>query len=152
MGAGRLTFYSFLVAVAGFLQHSGWFTVTGIRANFVMVLLIVLSFISESFLEYLWLVVLGLFTLKFTAGFDGALVGVALIALAAFWLGREMPWQWLMNNTILIIVGALAVYLLGQPSFLLDRWLVVAGEIIYNLIIGTLLFFALSSDERRSKF
>lgn len=152
MGAGRLILYSGLVVFAGLIQQSGWFAVNGIRANFVMVLLIVLSFLPEKFIEYLWLVTLGLFFLKFQSGFDGGLLGVALISIAAFWLGREMPWQWAMNNTILIFAGTFAVYILARPSFILDHWLVVLGEIIYNLIIGTLLFFAISSDEKRSKF
>ncbi len=152
MGFVQLTGYSLLVVMAGFFQQWSLLTVHGIRANFVMVLLVALSFIPDKFYEYLWLVVLGLFVLKFQSGFDGGLLGTGLIAIAAFWLGREMPWNWIFNNTVLVVIGTLTSYILAKPSFILDGWLVVLGEIIYNLIIGTLLFSALSSDERRSKF
>ncbi len=152
MGLVQLTGYSLLVVLAGFFQQWPLLAVNGIRANFVMVLLIALAFIPDKFYEYLWFVVLGLFILKFQSGFDGALLGVGLITIAAFWLGREMPWHWIVNNTALVVAGTLVVYILAKPSFILSNWLVVLGEIIYNVIIGTLLFFALASDERRSKF
>ncbi|TSC88907.1 MAG: hypothetical protein G01um10143_804 [Parcubacteria group bacterium Gr01-1014_3] len=152
MGFVQLTGYSLLVVLVGFFQQWPLLAVHGIRANFVMVLLIALSFLPDKFYEYLWFIVLGLFFLKFQSGFDGALLGTGLIAIAAFWLGREMPWNWIFNNTVLIVVGTLATYILAKPSFIIGSWLVVLGEIIYNVIIGTLLFFAFSSDERRSKF
>ena len=152
MGFGRLVFYSFLVLLAGFLQHSPVFSVFGVRPDFVLVLLLTLSFVIDKFPAYLWLVVLGLFCLKFQSGFDGSLLGIGLFSVAAFWLGREMPSLWILNNTILVSAATLVSYLLAKPSFILSNWLVVVAEILYNLIIGSLMFLAFSANERRSKF
>ncbi len=152
MGFGRLVGYSFCVLLAGFLQHWPVFSIYGIRPNFTLVILIVLSFLFDQFIPYIWLVLLGLFTLKFQAGFDGGLLGVGLISISAYWLSREMPWKRIYNNSVLIVAGTIVSYVLAKPSFLSGFWLVVVGEIIYNLIIGSLLFLVFSSDERRSEF
>lgn len=129
-----------IVIAAGLAQNTGLFILYGIKPDLLLSALIALSFFLSDIFLYGGFIVLAIIflTLSGNCCFDST--AFALIVFAAPFIGRRFHWQPLFNNLFLIGAGTILFYLLASPTFLITNWTLVMGELIYNLVMGWILF------------
>lgn len=128
-------------AVAGFLQNTNLVNLGDIKPNLTLVVLIALSFFMTNFFYYLILVLVAGIFLKFEAVFELNNLAFTLILFAVYWLERKLPGRPFLNNVLLIAVSTLVFYALVDFTFLNSYPLTVFKEMVYNIILGILVFF-----------
>lgn len=130
-----------LIIAAAALSHAPWLRVSGIAPNLVLVTLIVIALLTDNVAWYGLLLLLAATLARFTPTlFDPVAVVTIVVAAAAFWFKRRMVWPGSIGITILAASGTVATYLLLSPSFIWQYPGVVFFELVYNVIIGIVLF------------
>lgn len=130
-----------LVVLAGLIQNTNALTFWGVKPNLTLVLLITLTFFLGETISYLLLLFLVVVILKRGGGFDAGVLALTVLALASFWFSRKLPGQAFLNNIFLLAAGTLAFYLLTDFRFLGSDFLAVLEEMVYNVILGIVIFF-----------
>lgn len=140
MNKFRLAAVLLIIIAAGFVQNTGLFVLYGIKPDLLLSALIALSFFLPDIFIYGGFIVLAVIflTLSGNCCFDS--VAFTLIVFAAPFIGRRLHWQPLFNNLFLIGAGTILFYLLASPTFLINNWPLVIGELIYNLVMGWIFF------------
>ena len=137
----RLFFLIFLTVFFSFVQTMG-FSMFGVKPNLALVAVIVASFFVKNIWEALLLVILSATMLKFKPVFGQEIIIFSLIGAAAIFLKRRLIWQPLINCLVLIATATVLFYIFLSPSLILST--IFLKEIIYNLILGVLIFYPLS--------
>ena len=135
-------------AAAGFFQNTNLVNVGDVKPNLTLVVLIALSFFMTNFFYYLFLVLVAGIFLKFEAAFELNNLIFTFIIFAVYWLERKLPGRPFLNNIMLIAVSTLIFYALADFAFLNSYPLTVFKEVVYNIILGILVFLI----SRRSLF
>ncbi len=125
---------------AGLVQNSDLLNFFNIKPNFTLVVLTTVSFFVVDWLSYLILVLLAGIFLRFQTGFELVNLSFVFIILALFVIGRKLPGRGIINNMFLIFLGTLALYLTADFNFLYGYPIIVLKELIYNIILGTIIF------------
>ncbi len=129
-----------LVALAGFLQNTNLLNIGGVKPNIALAVLVTLAFFISTASVFLVLVVLALIALWFEPVVTLELIIFALLALGAFFLSQRLPGKSFVNNLILIGLLTLVFYLIADYRFIVGDPLTVLGEMVYNIILGGVLF------------
>ena len=129
-----------IVLSAVLLQNTGFLNVYGVKPNLVMAVLISISFFAADLASYIFLAVAALVGLKFRAGFEIESLIIIGLSRASFVMGRRLQWKPFINNAVLIGVGTILFYLLAAPGFIASNLPMVLGELVYNVILGTIIF------------
>lgn len=129
-----------LVGLLTLFQTLG-FSIFGVKPNLALTAVVVASFFVANIWEGLVLILLAALFLKFNAVFSLDIVAFSLIGTAALIFKKYLIWQPLINCLILIGLASLGFYLFLSPSLILSR--IFLQEIIYNIILGLLVFVLL---------
>ena len=132
----EIVFGGILLFVAALFQNTALLTIAGVKPNVVLVALVLLAFSASHFFVYIVFVIGGIIFLRFSPGSDPALLAIAGIACAVFFVKEWFPWKEMVNCLAVIILGTLAFYLLTGFSFLWHDPFTIAMEIAYNTVIG----------------
>jgi hypothetical protein len=130
-----------LVALAAIAQGAPAIAIAGVKPNVVLTVLIILSFFTSGVFSYFIFLFVGAVLLRFSSSFDPALLALLVTALGAFALHRRLPWHDGINNLVLIGVGTVLFYILADFHFLTIDPFTLFGEAVYNMVVGTALFF-----------
>ncbi|MFH1759205.1 MAG: hypothetical protein ABH822_01430 [Patescibacteria group bacterium] len=128
-----------LIIIAALLQGTFILEVWGVKPNLVLALLIVLIFSVRDWLAYSLLVIVGVLLLKSFPGVDWRALAIIPLALGSYFIKDWLPWRPYFSNIVLI---AIATAIFSLPNFF-------PGEIIYNLILGTIIYFLLIHEKTR---
>ena len=133
-----------LVAVAAACGQTGVLRIAGVAPNALLVTLVVLSFFCENLPFYLLLVFFAVLIGRVTPTFfDPVATVTAFLALLVFWLERRLVWPGLIGVVIMVGITTFLTYLFLSPAMLIQHFGILAGELVYNVGVGLLLFEAL---------
>ncbi|MDP3901856.1 MAG: hypothetical protein Q8Q37_02695, partial [bacterium] len=128
-----------LIVLAVLTQSTNILVIWGIKPNLLLVVLMTLIALDRRLAEYLTWLLLGVIMLRFEPALSWFQAAIIIIALTAFVLHKFLPWSRHINIASLVIIGTVLFYLLIGPNFIYRHWSLVLGEIIYNLIIASVL-------------
>ena len=140
------------ILLAATLQSSHMFGIVGIRPDLVLVVLVVLSFFTESLVVFSLLVLLGSIGIHFEPGISAEPVALAVLSLTGFFIKNRAVWPGLAATGILLFLGTFALYALIEPSFIYNHFTVVLFEAVYNIVLGLVLFEAISLYVKKTQF
>ncbi len=130
-----------IVVLAAVLMQTQSLRIAGASANFVLVALIVLGFFTDNFAFYAVCVLLATLLVRFSPlVIDPLAVVTAALALVAFWIERRLMWQGMIGIIITVITATLGAYILLEPQFIWQEPGLLAAELVYNVVVGVLLF------------
>jgi len=116
-------------------------SIFGVRPNFALIFIaLIAAFISE-FLEGIFLITLYTFLLKFSPHPDKELLIILILGLVSIVFRRFLQLNNLVKFLISVILLTIGFYIF--LGFSLISWIFI-GEILYNAIIGSIVFFILS--------
>lgn len=128
------------VILLGFLQHLNIFNIFGIKPNLLFVFLLTICFFEISFIFYLILVLMSYLLLRLNFNFDLSTFVLSLLLIFGYGLAKIFPWQQIVNLIFLIIILNIAFYLTLSPGFIINNTLLLMGEILYNLVLGSIFY------------
>lgn len=130
-----------LVVVAGALMQVSALRIFGVAPNLLLVCLIVCSFFTEQIVFFTFLMLCASLSVRTTgAAFNQLSIATAVFALVVFWLQRRLVVRGFLGVSLLIGFLTPCVYLVIQPTFLWQYPGVVMSEIVYNAVVGFILF------------
>lgn len=131
-----------LLLLAGLLQSTDFLSVGGVKPNWLLVVIILLVITGRPLLEYVMWSLLATFLLRFSP--EPLLwhqLAFLMTVMAIFILNKFLPWSHYINLMAAVIISTALFYLLLSPNFIWQHWTIVIGEIIYNLIVVSILVF-----------
>lgn len=128
------------LTLAALLQNTSALNILGIKPNLTLVVLITLSFFVGELVTYSILLLLMGLLLRVGGGFEPTILALTILALLVFGLGRHLAGKPFFNNIFLVAAGTLAFYVLADFRFLARDFLGVLGEMVYNVILGVIIF------------
>ncbi|MBI2025015.1 MAG: hypothetical protein HYT03_02950 [Candidatus Harrisonbacteria bacterium] len=128
-----------VIFIAGLLQSAGLLSVLGVKPNLLLVTILVAAFFAD-FVFYIFLILISVFALRFRLILEPESLFFAVIAIAAYFLGRRLPSQPILNSVFIIGIGSVLFNLLASPSFFFNNLALVAIELVYDLVLGILIF------------
>ena len=140
----RLIWLLLFVVTAAILQQLPGLQLAGVRPNWTLVALLLAGFLVRDWVEYLLLVAAPAPLLNVWGSHPQTLAAAALAAtaVAAKLLRSILPWQSFLNYLLLVALATPAFYLLIDRAFLISRSPLFFQELLYNLILGAVLFLA----------
>lgn len=138
----KILFWTFLVSLVVIVQSSHFLNFWGVNPNLILLFVFLPLILEKEFPRALILIFI---TFVLTAVFLPywpkeilILVGLAFggLFLRKFLTGREL-WDFI----ILIFLGSLGFYLINSFSYCFQKPLTLITELIYNMFLGSLLFF-----------
>lgn len=130
-----------LVIIAGIFQGTSLFDIGGIKPNFIIAVLITLSFFIADWFAYLSLVLVAVFFLRFHPGPESIDFILTALALAVFGLGKLIPGKTIFSIIFLIAIATPTLYFIGDLDFFQSNFLTVFQEMFYNIILGLFILF-----------
>ncbi|MDI6717576.1 MAG: hypothetical protein QMD86_00785 [Patescibacteria group bacterium] len=137
----RLPTFVFLTIFFGIVQFLN-ISIFGVKPNFVLTALVVFSFFISDFWEGFFLSAMGAFLLKFSSEPQKEIFAVFVIGMVFSAINKYLPWRPLVGNVIILACSTLIYYAVSYPFAIWS--LVFAKELVYNLILGTVLFLILN--------
>lgn len=129
-----------VVAAAALMQRST-LSIAGIAPNLLLVSLIIFSFFSENAVFYAALVFVGvLFGRASPAVFDPFAFTTAGLCLGVFWLQQRMVWPGLISAGTITAIATVLTYIVLSPAFLWQHSGILLAELLYNVVLGLVLF------------
>ena len=138
-----------LVVVVGLMQNTTLVNIAGVKPNLILVLLLFFIPLTANFYEYLVLLLVAGSVLNLGGSFNGNVVVLLVALVFAYLIHRRLLWAKYFNNLILIALSTALFYVLSSPSFIYENWDIVLREIIYNLILGSVLILLLFPSGHR---
>ena len=132
----NLILFILLIITASLIQNSYLFNFYGIKPNIVLVVLLTAIPFMVHFLDYLILIFLAGVLLQASAAF-------LAVSFGAYFFGNYLPWRQSLNNLTVIACATIVFHLLAAPAFLYHNWDIALKETTFNLILGTMVYFAL---------
>ena len=139
-----------LVLLAGALQMHRAFPVAGIRPNFILTALIVVSFFVEDTPWYLATALIASISIRFSGGWSIEALAIILIGIGVFFIKSKIVWPGVYGSAILIALSTLVLYAFIGIHFLFSSFGIVAAEILYNIALGFILYESLEWLTKRS--
>lgn len=132
-----------LVFFAALLQNTELASFFSVKINLVLALVITLSLFIRNPWHYAVLAITGVAFLKLSSGPDWQSFVLLVLLASAFYFKKHLFGQPAMNNLFLILAATLIFYLAVNGKFLVNRPAAVFSELIYNLAVGSILYFIL---------
>lgn len=134
-----------LLVIASVLTQHGSLRINGVAPNIFLVILIVVAYGTENALFYLLVLFFALPLARTTPLlFDPVASTIVALGAVVFFGVRRVISHSLLGALCSIFVGTIITYVILQPSFLLAYPMILLGELMYNLILGTLLFYGMT--------
>ncbi len=128
------------VIILGLLQHLDIFNIFGVKPNLIFAFLLAVCFFEVGFLFYLILVGMAYLLLRLNFYFDLSVSALCLLLIFGYGLAKIFPWQQIVNLMFLLIMLNVAFYLTLSPQFLINNTSLLMGEILYNLVLGSIFY------------
>lgn len=128
------------ILVAATLQSGEMFVVFGVKPNLVLVLLAVFVFFTPRFFPYALLAVFACTVLRFAPGLNWDVTAFLMVSLFFYYIRDRFFSSGLFGVLVFVFFGTILFYLLLSPSFMYHEGVVVAKELIYNLLLALGLF------------
>lgn len=125
------------------MQLTNFFNLFGVKPNFSLAILAAIISAGIVFHNYLLLALLSAALLKFKPGFDAGALAFAVTAFAIFAANSYLPWNRYINNAVLIIAATFLLQMLLVPAR------VTLPEVVYNLILSTVILMVLPKDNEK---
>ncbi len=139
----RLVSQIFLVILFALLQNTNLLSLSGIKINLALILILALAFMVRNWIEYLCLIIIASILLKAEAGWDWSIIIFTLVTLVIYFLKKFLPWQILLNYLFLVFLSTLIFYLLLDWHFIQNNFIIFSKELVYNMTFGLLLYLIL---------
>lgn len=139
---------SLLLVLTAFIQNTGFLSVAGIKPNWLLAAMFFLVVINRPLTEYIIWSLLAAVLLRF--GPEPLLwpqIAFLITVAAIFVLHHFLPWARHLNTVAIVILGTIIFYLLTAPTFIYQHWTVVLGEVVYNLVVVSVLIFIWPKDK-----
>ena len=136
----RTLLFTILVAAAAILQIAG-VSIAGITPNFFLIALCIAALGSKDFLSFGIVMIIGLIIIRFQPGMPWQSLVVAGFGAALFLIKRYLPWLEIFTVVFGLATLTILFYLVVDPGFLFKNYPVVFIEMLYNIGIGSALFF-----------
>ena len=131
-----------IILIASILQFI--FVPNNIVINFIFATLIVFSFVflldDYGFLKLLFFVVFGIFLIGWYPFLTFHVVIYAIIPIFIYLLSKKFLFQSLFRVIISLILGFLILYLLIEPSFIIDSFNIFLLDMLTSSSFGLLIF------------
>ena len=131
-----------IILIASILQFI--FVPNNIVINFIFATLIVFSFVflldDYGFLKLLFFVVFGIFLIGWYPFLTFDVVIYAIIPIFIYLLSKKFLFQSLFCVIISLILGFLILYLLIEPSFIIDSFNIFLLDMLTSSSFGLLIF------------
>lgn len=128
------------LVVGATLQSGEYLTIAGVKPNLMLVLLAVFSLYATHFFPFGILAVSGVFMIDFSPGVSWDMGALLLVALLFFYARNRFLAPGLLATILFSVLGTVLFYLLISPSLLYDGVAILAKELVYNGLLGVLLF------------
>lgn len=132
-----------LVAVAAWLQNTEMLTLYGVKPNLALVLLIILAGITSSLVFFSSLVIVSVLVLQNVFFVSWPTIVFILLTFLIFFLLKRLPWRTTINIFTTIVLFSVIFLILVEPLFVINNVRVIIQELIYNVILGIILYSAL---------
>ncbi|PIR89205.1 MAG: hypothetical protein COU07_01945, partial [Candidatus Harrisonbacteria bacterium CG10_big_fil_rev_8_21_14_0_10_40_38] len=129
-----------IVLVSGLIQNTDILSIGQLKPNLILVVLFALAFFIPSAPFYALLAVLADAIVRFHPFFVRMDFVFLFLVLASYWVSGRLPSKPMFNYVIIITIGTLLLYALASPSFIIKAPVTVFFELIYNNIIGFIIF------------
>lgn len=136
----KISILFFTVVCLTFLQTIN-FAIFSVKPNLALVAIIIVAFFIANIWEVFLLVILSALILKFSPGFSGEILIFSLITFTAIVIRKYLPWHLIINILFLIIVATVFFYIFSAPGLIIS--IIFLKELVYNIIIGFLIFIVL---------
>lgn len=136
----KFIFFLIFTAIFSWLPFFN-ISIFSIKPNFALIFIALLAAFVPELLEGIFLVTFYAFLLKFSPHPDKEILITLILGLALIVLRRFLPVDYSLKFLIGIILSTIIFYIF--LGFSLISWIFV-GEILYNAIIGSIVFFVLS--------
>jgi hypothetical protein len=125
------------VILAAVCMQAETLRIGAVAPHALLAVYIVVSFFSENPVFYGLLALIGSALLRFTPTlFDEVALATLFLAALIFLVQRRVVWPGVFGTLLLVLLGVLANYLVLEPSFIVNYPMVVAGEILYTVVLS----------------
>lgn len=132
-----------LLVAAAALMQGRTLAVAGVAPNLILLTLLISGFFIDSPAVYIALTLLASVLARATPSvFDPVSASVFVVGVLGFFAERRLVWPSFVGTVMLSAGATVAAYLLVQPSFLWTSFGAFAGELLYNVVVGLVLFAA----------
>ena len=145
----KFVFFFLLVVSLGIFQIRETFKIGDVNPNLGIVVMVVLFFFVA---ERLFLVLCALslvFLFSWQPGLGTEILVFSAVLTLVYILKKYIRSHPIPSSAFLISVSTLGFYIFAGMQFLKEHYMIVGGEIVYNVIFGALLFIILSNTEKR---
>lgn len=145
----KFVFFFLLVVSLGILQARETLRIGDVNPNLGIVVMVILFFFVA---ERLFLVLCALslvFIFSWQPGLSTEILGFVAVLTLAYMLKKYIRSHPIPSSAFLISVSTLGFYVFAGMQFLKEHYIIVGGEIVYNVVFGALLFIILSHTEKR---
>jgi len=133
------------VFLAGLVQNTDLLSINHLKPNLVFVTLAALAFFISSAPFYALLAVFADVIIRFHPFFDRVDFAFLVVVLASYWLSDRLPSKPFVNYVMIVTFGTFLFYLIAAPSFILKAPFSVFFEVVYNNIVGFIIFLIFQS-------
>ena len=130
-----------LIFFFSLLNFSG-ISFLGVKPNYALAAIIAVLFFTDDILESIFLIAVSAAVLKFSPAAGKDILIYSVICIAAVFIKKYLPWRNFVGNLILISFSTILFYV-----FLFFREInsvIFLKEIVYNIVVGSLVFLILS--------
>lgn len=140
MNIGRFILATSLIVILGLLQNTDLLMIAGVKPNLLLAALIAIAFFVEDVWLFSFFILLSDILLKVRGFLVPEILVFTLLAMTAAWAAARWHTQPILNNAFLIAIFTVLFYVLTSPSYLVAHFGLLVIELIYNLVIGVIVF------------
>lgn len=141
MNSAKFLFFVILAAIFAFLQFMAP-ALLGAKPNFALIFFASIAVFVPEIWEGIFLVTLHSFFLKFSPHADKEILALLAIGIAIFLIRKFLNLSPFLRFLAIILLATIAFYAVLFASSIIS--LVFLMEVLYNVIIGSVIFFVLS--------
>lgn len=138
---GNFLIFVLLAIIFVSLQFSN-FKIFEVKPDFFLIFVALIPIFITEILEGVFLLALASFLAKFTPQVSGEILAVFLAGLVIIVLKKFIPFHSFLSFLAATLFLTIVSYLILYPAFIFSA--IFIKEILYNIIIGSVAFFALS--------
>jgi len=142
-----------LVFIVAVLQNTGLFSVGGIKANVIIVVLVAYLFITPTFFDYCLLLLSAAAGLMPSTGWDMPVTAFIVALIIAYGARRLLPFQPWFGYYAILGMSMLILYGIIDAHFILNTPFLFFREVIYTLMGGAFVYgFAVRYYAKRPRY
>lgn len=138
----KILLWFFLVSSAVIIQSNHFLNFLGVNPNLILLFVFLPLILEKEFSRVLLLISITLILiLIFLPYWPKEILILAGLAILGLFLRKFLTGNELLDFIILIFLGSLGFYLINSFSYCFQEPLILIAELIYNIFLGSLLFF-----------